>query len=47
MKALHDMGVLELATAIYHSSRTGQRVTLPLGPDHPAYRGWADDLRRP
>jgi predicted dehydrogenase len=36
---------LELATAIYHSSRTGQRVTLPLGRDHPAHHGWADDLR--
>jgi predicted dehydrogenase len=37
---------LELATAIYHSSRTGHRVTLPLAPDHPAYGGWAADLRR-
>ena len=37
---------LELATAIYHSSRTGQRVTLPLAADHPAYGGWAADLRR-
>ncbi len=37
---------LELATAIYHSSRTGQRMILPLGADHPAYGGWAADLRR-
>lgn len=31
---------LELITAIYHSSRTGQAVELPLGPEHPLYRGW-------
>lgn len=37
---------LELATAIYHSSRTGQRVVLPLAKGHPAYGGWAGDLRR-
>jgi predicted dehydrogenase len=37
---------LELATAIYHSSKSGQRVTLPLAPTHPAYHGWASDLRR-
>ena len=37
---------LELATAIYHSSRAGQRVTLPIPPGHPAYDGWANDLRR-
>ncbi len=37
---------LELATAIYHSSKTGQRITLPLPPTHPAYAGWAADLRR-
>ncbi len=37
---------LELATAIYHSSRTGKRVALPLAADHPAYGGWAADLRR-
>ncbi len=37
---------LELATAIYHSSKTGQRVTLPLPSTHPAYYGWASDLRR-
>ncbi len=37
---------LELATAIYHSSKSGQRVSLPLPPTHPAYAGWASDLRR-
>ncbi len=37
---------LELATAIYHSSKSGQRVTLPLPPSHPAYHGWAPDLAR-
>jgi predicted dehydrogenase len=31
---------LELLTAIYHSSRTGQPVDLPIGPDHPAFEGW-------
>lgn len=31
---------LELLTAAYHSSRTGAMVTLPIGPDHPAYHGW-------
>ena len=32
---------LELVTAIYHSAQTGQRVPLPLQPNHPAYHGWA------
>lgn len=31
---------VELVTAIYHAARTGQRVSLPLGPDHPLYDGW-------
>ena len=31
---------LELLTAAYHSAHTGEMVTLPLGADHPAYRGW-------
>lgn len=31
---------IELVTAIYHSSRTGDAVALPLGPEHPLYRGW-------
>jgi hypothetical protein len=31
---------LELLTAAYHSSRTGETVPLPIGPDHPAYHGW-------
>jgi predicted dehydrogenase len=31
---------LELLTAAYHSARTGEMVTLPLGAEHPAYRGW-------
>ena len=31
---------LELLTAAYHSNRTGETVTLPIGPDHPAYNGW-------
>lgn len=34
-------GALELVTAIYHSARTGEAVTLPLGPEHPLYAGWA------
>jgi predicted dehydrogenase len=31
---------LELVTAIYHASATGGTVELPLGTDHPGYRGW-------
>jgi predicted dehydrogenase len=31
---------LELITAIYHSAETGERVDLPIGPQHPKYRGW-------
>jgi predicted dehydrogenase len=31
---------LELITACYHSSETGRVVELPIGPDHPKYRGW-------
>lgn len=34
---------IELVTAIYHSSRTGEAVELPLGADHPLYRGWRPD----
>tara|TARA_R110002110_G_scaffold138621_11_gene324823 strand:+ start:12113 stop:13177 length:1065 start_codon:yes stop_codon:yes gene_type:complete len=31
---------LEFVTAVYASARSGQPVTLPLGPDHPMYGGW-------
>ena len=31
---------IELAAALYHSAATGTGVELPLGPDHPTYRGW-------
>ncbi len=31
---------IELLTAIYASSRTGQAVSLPIGPEHPLYNGW-------
>jgi predicted dehydrogenase len=31
---------LELITAMYHSSFTGQVVDLPLGPNHPRYTSW-------
>lgn len=31
---------IELVTAIYHSSRTGDAVPLPIGPEHPLYAGW-------
>lgn len=34
---------LELITAIYGASETGETVTLPLGADHPRYRGWSHD----
>jgi predicted dehydrogenase len=33
--------VLELLTAMYVSSREGVEVSLPLPPDHTAYRGWS------
>jgi len=32
---------IELATAIYASSRSQSRVELPLAVDHPLYQGWA------
>lgn len=35
---------LELVTAIYHSAETGRPVELPIGTDHPKYRGWAPAL---
>lgn len=31
---------LEFVTAVYHSARTGTKVTLPLPPDHPLYHDW-------
>ena len=31
---------IELVTAIYHSSRTGEPVDLPIGAEHPLYEGW-------
>lgn len=31
---------VELVTAAYHSARTGATVALPVGTDHPLYRGW-------
>ena len=31
---------VELLTALYHSAATGAAVALPIGPDHPRYRGW-------
>lgn len=31
---------LELLTAIYHSSQTGEPVALPIGADHPKFDGW-------
>ncbi len=30
----------ELLTALYHSARTGQAVSLPIQNDHPLYYGW-------
>ena len=33
---------IELLTAAYWSARTGETVTLPIGPDHPYYHGWHD-----
>jgi predicted dehydrogenase len=31
---------IELLTACYYSARSGDNVMLPIGPDHPYYRGW-------
>src|SRR5215469_5905978 len=31
---------VELVTALYHSAATGSVVTLPIGDDHPDYKGW-------
>jgi predicted dehydrogenase len=31
---------IELAAAFYHSAATGTDAELPLGSDHPTYRGW-------
>lgn len=31
---------IELITAMYYSSETGQRVSLPIGADHPRYANW-------
>jgi predicted dehydrogenase len=31
---------IEVLTALYHSAKVGQKVALPLGTSHPAYKGW-------
>jgi predicted dehydrogenase len=31
---------IELTTAMYYSAETGQRVSLPIGKDHPRYASW-------
>jgi predicted dehydrogenase len=35
---------IELLTALYHSSRTGRPVELPISAGHPAYDGWRPEL---
>lgn len=37
---------VELLTAAYWSSRTGEEVRLPIGPDHPFYNGWLDTMKQ-
>lgn len=37
---------LALVTAAYHAAATGRTVTMPIGAQHPAYDGWAEDLAR-
>jgi hypothetical protein len=32
---------IELLTAIYYSAHARIQATLPIGPDHPFYRGWS------
>lgn len=34
---------VELVTAIYHAARSGGAVKLPLGADHPLWRGWVPE----
>ncbi len=36
---------VELLTAAYYSSMTGEAVALPLGEAHPFYRGWIDAMQ--
>lgn len=31
---------LELVTALFHASESGENVALPIGPGHPRYQGW-------
>lgn len=37
---------VELLTAAYWSARTGEAVSLPIGPDHPFYIGWLDTMKK-
>jgi predicted dehydrogenase len=37
---------LELLTAAYHSTRTGEPVNLPIGRDHPLYGGWLPERNK-
>jgi len=37
---------VELLTAAYWSARTGEQVTLPIGPDHPFYGGWIETMKK-
>jgi len=36
---------VELLTAVYWSSRTGEQVSLPIGPEHPFYGGWLETMK--
>ncbi|MEM1287823.1 MAG: Gfo/Idh/MocA family oxidoreductase [Pseudomonadota bacterium] len=38
---------LEFVTAVYHSARTRQMVSLPLEKEHPLYSGWQPDIATP
>lgn len=37
---------VEVLTAAYWSSRSGETVSLPIGPDHPFYNGWLDTMKK-
>lgn len=37
---------LEVVAAFYHSSRTRSDVSLPIGQDHPIYKGWVPESSR-
>ncbi len=35
---------VQFVTAVYASARSGRRVDIPIGPDHPLYHGWMPEM---